>query len=115
MGGAGYPIPDTTAMVRVEAAVSVDACGSQGTTHLSRDRAAGCDSETADFALVALLPHVPGADSANLRGFRYPGMISELCPRWPFAAFGDEALPAGCGEVGPWAGSLVSVFVRPGS
>ena len=131
---AGGRVPDDTAMVRIEALVSVDMRKPGVATRLPSARVNGF--ETADLALIALLPHVPRHDSACFKGFsnRAPSLlagpplknaelacfrlvdVSELCqPRWAFAAFGDEELPAGDGDIGPWDGPLVSVLMVPGS
>lgn len=136
LGGAA--VPDETAMVKIEALVSIDvrrqpASGAR-LRSLNARSAGGAD--TADYALVRVLRPYARGNSRCFRGFANEGpslagdavltpaqlghfrlvRVTSMCqPRWPFPAFEDEPLPDGDGDILPWDGPFVSVLVLKGA
>lgn len=127
--------------IDVRPAASVASYGSKYGSRMSVD--AVNSIATLDFALVTILPPLRAAYSsscfkalsnaapsirlesdidgsvelshADLECFELLS-VNDICqPRWAFPSFGDEVLPPGDGEVGPWDGPLVSVLIVPGS
>ena len=134
----GPPLPDLCAMRKIEALVSIDVRPrTDGRRRLGAltTRTTGGDT-TVDFALVRVLQPRLDAGSRCFRSFLNAGPLlgagpallpaerelfrlvrvtSLSQPRWVFPAFGDEALPPGKGDILPWEGPFVSVFVMPGA
>ena len=87
---------------------------------------------SAGCPLIAVLPPIAKHSAAGVLALlrRHSGMapslkllnyatfelieVSDICqPRWAFAAFDDEALPNGNGDVGLWVGPPASILVAP--
>jgi hypothetical protein len=125
-------------MRKIEALVSIDVRPrTDGRRRLGAltTRTTGGDT-TVDFALVRVLQPRLDAGSRCFRSFLNAGPLlgagpallpaerelfrlvrvtSLSQPRWVFPAFGDKALPPGKGDILPWEGPFVSVFVMPGA